>query len=127
MIVYSIDPNTNKYFEDTNQYVYKSSSLYLGMYNLTPIYPHYTFIAPTRLNYNTPSEIRFITMLPINKVFGSYLVEVQFKATIDIYNPNSLIIIIDKFNEYCRESKQNINIKSLIENEIVFKIKKINK
>lgn len=114
MKVYSINPNTNKYFIDNSEVVL-SNGLYQGTYRWTPIYPLYTFSTNSRYDYNnTQPEIEITTMLPINSLFNNYLVEVKFIYRIEVFNTNSINDVITKFTYDCEIQKNKIDINNLV-------------
>lgn len=116
MKVFSINPNTNKYFEDKSDYVSIHDNMYQGQWSYTPIYPLYTFASSGRLNYMNENDtvIEFYTMLPVKRLFRHYLVEIRFKFVINPRILNSLNIAIDEFNKFCEMSKTKINVNGLL-------------
>lgn len=120
MEVFSIDPNTQGYFRDSDEQVRITDIMYQGLYHYTPVYPNYTFSSKGRFNYmSTANEIEFYSMLPIKRLFKTYFVEVRFRFTIDHYNKDSLSRAIVEFNSFCEESTYTINIKTLINGVIL--------
>lgn len=115
MKVFSINPNSNKYFEDNCDHVTNTSTMHQGVYNYTPIYPLYTFSTSGRFNYEYDSPvIEFYTMLPIKRLFGNFLVEIRFRFIISAREENSLNNAIDEFNKFCEMNKKSLNVKTLI-------------
>lgn len=115
MKVFSIDPNSNKYFEDKSEYVNISDNMYQGTYNYTPVYPRYTFTCNGRFNYMLDNnEIEFYTMLPIKRLLSNYLVEVRFRFIVPTRVENSLNIALNEFHKFCNMNKKELNIKSML-------------
>lgn len=115
MKVFSINPNSGKYFEDDNRHLFKGCNMYQGAYNYTPIFPLYTFSTSGRFNYiSQRNTIEFYTMLPVNRIFKKCLVEIHFRFILSPFDKDSLSTAISKFIEFCEESKNTINIGGLI-------------
>ena len=115
MKVFSINPNSGKYFVDDNRHLFKGSTLYQGTYNYTPIFPLYTFSSSGRFNYLSQNNIiEFHTMLPVSRLLKKYLVEVRLRVNINLYDKDSLNKAISKFIEFCEESTNSINIDGLV-------------
>ena len=115
MKVFSINPNSNTYFEDKSDYKSISDNMYQGTFNHTPVFPLYTFATRGRFNYmNKSSEIEFYTMLPVKRLLSNYFVEIRFRYTINPRFKNSLNIAIDKFNEFCEKNKKELNVRTLL-------------
>jgi len=115
MKVFSLNPNSNEYFEDISDYRNINDNMYRGTYNFTPVYPLYTFSSAERFNYmNWDNEIEFNTILPIKKLFNNYFVEIKFRCIINPIVENSLNVAIDKFNEFCEKNKKELNVNKLM-------------
>jgi hypothetical protein len=114
MKVFSINPNTGKYFEDNSDYVYMDNNMYQGIYSCTPVYPLYTFSNNGRFNYTNPKpEIEFNTMLPIKRLFGNCFVEIKLRVMINVHEKDFIINAINEFNRFCEMNKKEINVKAL--------------
>lgn len=114
MKVFSINPNTGKYFEDNTRLCKMDSLVYNGNYKATPVYPLYTLATNGRYDYTNPTPlIEFNTMLPIKKLFGNYFVEVSFRHTIDPLQKTSFEVALEAFRKFCQTKIKNIDIKNL--------------
>ncbi len=115
MKVYSINPNSRKYFSDNNEYVNFVDTMYQGTYNYTPVYPRYTFTCTGRFNYMFPQpEIEFTTMLPIKKSYGKFFVETRFRMFINPMESDSLPLIIKEFEKHCEYNIKHISVRTLV-------------
>ena len=113
--IYCINPNSGKYFKDTDRFVSNDSMLHFGTYNHTPIYPLYTFQTSNRFSsINHECIIEYYTMIPIKKFFSTYLVEVKFKYILNIFDKDSQIKSYYEFDKFCKNSIKTININKLI-------------
>lgn len=114
MKVFSLNHNTGKYFIDSSELASLSAPTYIGNYSNTPIYPLYTFSCSGRFDYtHTNPVIVFHTMIPIQKFFCDYLVEVEFKYQITVYEKDSLLHAIDEFNRFCEKNQKYIDVRKL--------------
>lgn len=114
MKILSLNPNTGLYFYDKDNITTKESKIHLGKYNKIPLFPLYS-IDSTKYSYmNINPKIVFNTMLTLNRFFDYYLIEIKYELFINIYEEDFLNFAINKFKEFCKETEEKIDIKSLI-------------
>jgi hypothetical protein len=108
--VFSIDPNTGKYFHDIETYEF--NRVYIGKYACTPKYPLYTFDATSSRSMKQTPKIRIYTMIPVRNSW----VEVVFESMLDPLEEHNLRNIFSKFIFFCEENIKNLDLSKLIEN-----------
>jgi hypothetical protein len=115
MRVFSINPNTNKYFEDISFESLGWGNVYYGSYNYTPIYPRYTFTSSGRIGpLSINNNIKFYTMLRIKKGLEDYLVEVNFTFTLSEREEKPLEEALKAFYEFCDMNKNKLDVENLV-------------
>lgn len=105
MKVFTINPNTGKYFEDKES---NNNVLYEGIYKVLLIFPLYTFTSTIDIRNNTQKMI-FSTLVEIN----NYLVEVNCEYYHNLFQLFDFNKVYNVFLTHCKNTKHFFNIKNL--------------